>query len=410
MPNCCTQCFSERLIQQFIEAAKVISDCDYCGSSNVPIRVVDEVGAFVREGVLRYYEDAANSVHYETAEGGYTMDTATITEILLWELDVFDSPHFDPGDLADDLADDDATGYVRRDPYGPPSGHPEEIDHWDKFCEVVTNSQRFTAFLRTGDSTHDDGHPALLMGRLADLLNNAFLVTELSAGTKIYRSRLMLGDERFCHEELTSPPPEKTRNNRMSPAGISFFYGCLDIDTCVAEVRPSVGDRIGVGEFEVLRSLRVLDLSQPIEESISIFSEDYSFTYEEYLKPFLRHFVADIAKPIRPFESDILYVPTQAFTEFMRVHEFCNPIFSDPFGEGVSVEGEPPFHVDGIRYKSSLRSGGTNIVLFRGPDISTTRATHAEQAWLQYHGYSIYELQGISYTSKRLKRRLRRSR
>ena len=401
MPNCCTRCFSEPLIQQFIEASDISGNCDYCGSTGVPIHDVDEMGDFVRAGILRYYEDAANSVHYDSAEGGYTMSTDTMTEILLFELDIFNSAHFDPSDLADALDDDDCTGYVRQDPYGPPSGEPEEIDNWKQFCETVTNTRRFTAFLSINESENDESHPHRFMQHLADFFNNAFLMATIGVGQRIYRARLIRSEERLRHEDITSPPITETRNNRMSPAGISFFYGCLEAETGIAEVRSSVGDRVAIGEFEVLRDLRILDFSQPIEGSISIFSEDYSFDYEEYIKPFLRHFVADIARPIRPHEVDILYVPTQVFTEFIRFHRFREPLFADAFGDQPSRIPEA-FNIDGIMFPSSLRTGGTNMVLFRGPEISVPQHAHSIDAWLRYHGHSIYEVRGITYNAERI--------
>lgn len=409
MPNCCTRCFSEPLIQQFIENYEQVGGCDYCGSTDVHTCDVDEVGEFVRAGVLRYYEDAANNVHYESAEGGYTMDTATMTEILLYDLDIFDSSHFAHSDLADILADDDGTGYVRRDPYGPPSGEPEEIDNWDKFCKIVTQLHRFTAFLGTDEAVYDKSHPAHFLRHLSDFFNNTFLITSIGIGRKIYRARLIQSEKRLRHEDLTSPPIEMIRNNRMSPAGISLFYGSLEQDTCIAEVRPSVGDRVAVGEFEVLRELRILDLSQPVEEAISIFSEDYSFYYEEYAKPFLRHFVAEIAKPIRPHEADILYVPTQVFTEFIRVHPFRDPLIYSLPATDLGMQTST-FQIDGIMYGSSLCSGGVNIVLFRGPEISVSRHATLADAWLRYIGYQLYELQTISYSAQKLRKGSRRSR
>ncbi len=406
MPNCCARCFSEPLIQQFIEASENRGDCDYCGSTDVPFHNVDKVGEFVRAGVLRHYEDAANRVHYETAEGGYTMDTNTMTEILLSDFDIFDSTHFDPGDLADDLADDDGTGYVRRDPYGPPSGEPEEIDNWNQFCETVTNTRRFTAFLSIDEATNDESHPHRFMQHLADFFNNFFMIASIGVGRRLYRARLMRGEGRLRHEDITSPPITETRNNRMSPAGISFFYGCLEAETSIAEVRPSVGDRVAVGEFEILNDLRLLDLSQSIEGSLSIFSEDYSFAYEEYVKPFLRHFVADIARPIRPHEAEILYVPTQVFTEFIRFYRFQEPFFPNAFGEQSSRTPET-FNIDGIMFPSSLRTGGINIVLFRGPGISVSRRQHPRDAWLRYQRYGIHKVRGIAHTTERCTRRVR---
>lgn len=402
MPNCCTRCFSDTEIQRYIEFADAQGDCNYCGSTNVPICDVRSVGSFIFEGIEKCYEEAANQVTYESAEGGYQMPTHTITEILKWELNIFGDALSDPTRLIADLIEDDGTPYVNRDPYGPPPGEPEELYQWEQFRETIIGQQRFTAFLRAENREDDERHPARFMHELAEYLNGHDLISSIPQEKIIYRARVYDARIIFHHADLTSPPRDKTRNNRMSPAGISFFYGCLDVATAVAEVRPNVGDQIAVAEFVARRPLRLLDLSRPDEEPLSIFNEFYVFGYEEFFKPFLRHFAADIAKPIRPFESDILYVPTQAFTEFIRMHEFRNSPGND--------RDEPTFHVDGILYRSSLKRGGTNVVLFRGSEISTTRTQNDAEAWLQYNRYHIYELDQIAYSATRIRQTRRRHR
>ena len=120
--------------------------------------------------------------------------------------------------------------------------------------------------------------------------------------------------------------------------------------------------------------------------------------------PFLRHFVADIARPIRPHEADILYVPTQVFTEFIRFHSFQEPFIPNVFGDQTARISES-FNIDGIMFPSSLRTGGTNIVLFRGPDISVSRRARAGDAWLRYHRNGTYVVRGITYAAGRYRRR-----
>ena len=67
---CCTNCFSEPEIIKFIESYNTLGKCNYCKSTNVNISNVNEVGQFIMEGVERCYEDAANQVGYDSAEGG----------------------------------------------------------------------------------------------------------------------------------------------------------------------------------------------------------------------------------------------------------------------------------------------------------------------------------------------------
>lgn len=88
---CCTNCFSEPAIRNFIEAEDILGDCDYCKSKNIHIYDVQNVGEFITEGVERHYEDAANQVAYESSEGGYQLPTFDISEILIWKEEIFGS-------------------------------------------------------------------------------------------------------------------------------------------------------------------------------------------------------------------------------------------------------------------------------------------------------------------------------
>lgn len=378
---CCVSCFSDLEIQRFIKDSANLNDCDYCKSKNVHVREVSEVGNFIRMGIDRCYEDAANSVSYESAEGGYQLPTKDIYDILIHDEQIFGDTLNDPSLLAKDLVHYDGTPYVRQDPYGPESGGHEKIKTWNEFCELVRRKQRFTAFLQSEDKYRDESHPRSFLENLVEMINPR-LISDLHPGMKIYRARPITEGMDLDRKNLTSPPPEKTKNSRMSPVGISFFYGGLDEATCVAEVRPSIGENVAVAEFEVLKNLRVVNLSIEFDNPLSIFSEKYNFEYEEYFKPFFSHFVSDIAKPIRVADSEIGYIPTQIFTEFIRVYQFREWI---DFPE--SIQQPTTYKVNGLLFKSSLKKGGINIVLFKGPEVSTEHKNLSSEAWLLYKGF-----------------------
>lgn len=390
---CCVNCFSVPQIRNFVEENETVGDCSYCGSSAVSVRDVKEVGGCIMEGFLRRYEDAAEQVSYCSAEGGYLLPTDTIEEILIEQEDIFGPALDDPQGLLEDLVHPDGTAYVRKDPYGPPLGDPDEIRHWERFCNVIKKEQRFTALLKPEKDVYDESHPEVFLDHLADHLGQNF-ICHFDPGIKIFRARIWNEEKAPTHKDLTAPPPELTRSNRMSPAGISFFYGGLEIGTCINELRPTVGEKIAVAEFEVLKELNLLDLSLRdffLEgKTKSIFDEDYVFTWEEYHKPFLRHFVSEISKPVRPSNADIEHTPTQVFTEFIRMREFQERLFLR--GEEQEVES---FRVQGIIFRSSLKKEGTNIVLFKGPDISTEKHEENPEALLFYKGYSIYKVTDI---------------
>lgn len=395
---CCKSCFSDYSIKEFIELNGSVGTCDYCDSKNIHICGVKEVGEFIMEGVGRYYEDAANSVSYESAEGGYLLPTSDIYDILRYDEGIFGDALDDPTPLLEDLVSWDGTPYVRRDPYGPPSGDPEEIGYWDDFCEIVKSKQRFTTFLKSAQFPQDDpSKPGTFLFHLAKTFMPDLIHT-LPSGTLIYRGRIGKEGRKFKHVDITSPPPEYSKNHRMSPAGIPFFYGGMDPETCIHELRPDVNEIIIVGRFEVIQPLFILDLSIKFEKPKSIFDPDYSFYYEEVIKPFLLHFIGDISKPIRRTDNELEYVPAQIFTEFIKTINFrSHYLHYDQNGKKADV------FLNGIMFRSSLKEKGLNIVLFRGPDISATRRGNKNQPWLLYKGNKVYEVTKIFVDSKKKK-------
>jgi len=395
---CCEDCFSDYAIKHFIKLNDSVGTCDYCGSKNIHVCGVKKVGEFIMEGIDRYYEDAANSVSYESAEGGYLLPTSDIYDILNHEQGIFGDALNDPTPLLEDLVSWDGTPYVRKDPYGPPSGDPEEIGYWDDFCETVKSKHRFTTFLKSEQSHQDDpSKPGTFLFHLAKTFMPDLIHT-LPSGTLIYRGRIGREGRKFKHIDITSPAPEYSKNNRMSPAGISFFYGGMDPETCIHELRPDVNEIIIVGTFKLIQPLFILDLSVKFEEWKSIFDPDYSLDYEEFYKPFLLHFIADISKPIRRTDNELEYVPAQIFTEFIKTINFRSDyLHYDQNGKEADV------FLNGIMFRSSLKEGGLNIVLFRGPDISATRRGDRNQPWLLYKGYKGYRVAKISIDSNEIK-------
>ncbi len=388
---CCVNCFSEEHIRQFVNDQDTIGDCGYCGSTNTSIRRVDEVGQFIMEGILRCYKDAAGV-------GGDLFPSNNIEEILLWEEDIFSTFLTTPKNLVDDFGFDNSIDYITKNPFGPPPGRPDEIEHWQNFCETVKREKRFTVFLDVeGPDPYDPQRPKNLLSIIA----NHFFNEQLDCyypGKKIYRARIKRGSLSYNHEQLTSPPLNNTRNSRMSPVGISFFYGGNDSSTCIHEIRPSVGEIVMVAEFEVIRELTILTFPQNIGLSRSKYDPDYVYSYDEFFLPFLEHFISDISRPIRDTDSDVEYVPGQVFTEFIKTFNF-DWAFTNA---GSDKSENDPVFLNGLSFPSSLKIGGQNIVLFRGPDISTEDIRNKGDAWLLYKGSTEGEITDVAVSSKPL--------
>jgi hypothetical protein len=131
-----------------------------------------------------------------------------------------------------------------------------------------------------------------------------------------------------------------------------MFYGAEDWHTAVLETTDRVRDAgkfVTGGQFRSERNLQILDLVD-LPDPPSYFDADYRAS--RLAIAFLRHFRDEVSKPIdRDDRAHVEYVPTQAFTEYVRF-------------QMTGLENSP---IHGIRYLSA-KTGRANVVLFCGQD------------------------------------------
>ncbi len=177
-------------------------------------------------------------------------------------------------------------------------------------------------------------------------------VVQPRAGLRIFRARRVDNPKEretilaAPAKELGAPPKEGAAHNRMNSTGVPLFYAATDAATCIAEVRPSIGDEVIVGQFATTKELRLFDfrgLDRPRSHSkISYFLSDYTARMRS--RQLLAHLHHLISEPVRPNGHG--YVVTQAMAEFLRYK--C----PEPF--------------DGIIFRS-VQAGGANYVIFNDP-------------------------------------------
>ena len=172
-------------------------------------------------------------------------------------------------------------------------------------------------------------------------VTNALFFGGRGARSKKSRINLCLNP----YQELIAPPNHLAPTGRMNPAGISVFYGALDRDTCLSELRLPVGDVAVSGKFELLKPLTVMDLSvlSDVYKELSLFDPDFEGK-AGHLK-FLRRFEEEVSRPIYPGDELLEYVPTQVLVEYLANYH-------DP-------------NIDALIYSSTQTDGaGKNIAIF----------------------------------------------
>lgn len=196
----------------------------------------------------------------------------------------------------------------------------------------------------------------------------------------IYRARVFQSDESLKLAlarpdlHIGPPPSNHARPGRMNANGISVFYGANDPETALAEVRPPVGSKVVIARFNILRSIRLLDLSalEDIHEKGSIFDPDYILRIQKAV--FLKSLADRITKPVMPDDEAFEYLVTQAISDFLANKD--NPV------------------IDGVVFRSVQTAGNSlNIVLFHksskvekievldDTEINVSLGWHTEDGW-----------------------------
>ena len=162
---------------------------------------------------------------------------------------------------------------------------------------------------------------------------------------KFFRARVHHKEEpAFKKEDMGCPPkPELATPGRANPNGIRYLYLCRDDSTPFYEVRPDYLDRVDIGEFLILEdNVKIVDFT----EKVNLFKVFYDAGEDTFKKKVKRRVLfdaisTDLSKPLRSFDTELEYVPTQYICEYFK-------------DSGA----------DGIMFKSSVWANGKNLVLF----------------------------------------------
>lgn len=346
----CDQCIGDEELKEFIRDNAASHTCSFCGRTSETELIAadaDSVAELVSRYVLSEYEDAAEHVPYESAEGGYQARTMSTHELLM-ELELYGDNDEAFEFLVESLPD---YPWVEID-FWSLSPYQELTYGWEGFSEAVKHHTRYLFFppRKKNEVWPGEGiRPEEMLAELGDVIRRADAVRRLKAGTIVYRIRAhKAGDSPSTLKDLGPPPPHAARySNRMSPAGISMLYASEDEATALAESLPvhAGHTHITVARLRLLRDLRVVDLVSlpPVR----------AFTVEETRREraqlsFAHSFAHEVSKKISKDGAEhIEYVPTQIVTEYLKFR------FRDE-----------KRRVRGLRYRSAQAEGGINLALF----------------------------------------------
>lgn len=337
----CEDCVGDYALKQFVIDNGDEGTCDYCNSERICIDVETLIGK-IMDGVRFEYEEAVECMGVEKGEfiGADTWDTYDLLyEVLGPDMELNDN-------LLDDIVKTVSdTTWCSRDPYQLRESK-EKASMWTAFSQMVKTKTRYVFFRMPERDKYQEEAAFLILDHISDEIERLGLIKPLPSGSRFYRGRMHDKKTKIeLAKDLSSPPHEKAKSNRMSAEGISIFYGAGSEKTAIAEIYDSRFRFATTTIFQNLYDIQVIDLTQIANIPYPSLFDEERRGYRESLE-FLRELNDNLTRPIELMES-IEYIPAQIVAEYFR---FLYTYQSKS--------------IDGIVYRSSKVEDGVCYVLF----------------------------------------------
>ena len=350
----CHACIGDKFLAEQVEEEGTREECTYCRATNTAFTLAD-LSNRIHRVLEEHFEPIPEDDPPEQFGQGLYDTEAVIKEVARLEQNIAADVReylFNKLDATVNVAEREENPssqgmlYVKREP--DTSGL--RLAWWD-FKEEIRSRARF--FGATPAATLDK-----IFENLASLrtLQGNSVVREMKPGDRdgsFWRARIAHSGPEIksiletLSSQLGPPPSDKATGGRMNAEGIPVFYGALEEETCVSEVRAPVGSFVVLVKFDLLNPIRVLDLNA-LSNAYADFSHfDPNYIEKRSRERFLEELVGEMSRPVMPHEEAREYIATQIVSEFL-----ANRV-------------EPRLH--GIVFSSAQTGGGGhNIVLFDG--------------------------------------------
>ncbi|MET3384187.1 RES family NAD+ phosphorylase [Variovorax paradoxus] len=383
----CQDCLGDSMLKRLAVLVMEEHGCVVCGSVTERVLTPRRIADFIRKDLQQHF--AIDPGIYP----GYEMSLEKVVETAI----LCDSEVVCRAIAAslEKLEGDEKDFYWKGQTYCRVSSPFESEEHeregvlseWRSIAVELVHGRRF--FNRRAQQFFES-----LIGEAVDARNDdrkdaSAVLTTFESGRTFYRARRAAGiieARKFAEDavnQLGAPPKDRAANNRMSVSGVSLLYVSADPETCVAEIRPSIGEIVAVGRFVSTTPLKFFDfnaLSHRLQhEPLSFFDSDYR--RRDRHRKLLEYVHDEIARPVR--SSDLDYVMTQVMAEFIRYNK--------------------PGAFDGISFRSVQHDGGVNFVLFDKGESAGMACEEGRPTFdlvIKSADVSFHEIQRLTYCCK----------
>lgn len=323
----CSNCFSDKELKGFILTSSEIGDCKVCSSTYQHLLDISELYDFFQE-LLDNFKVAGTGLALSSkiqSDWSFFSSNEVAVKILNFII---------PKIHTEITSSDDIVEYS--DDITVNSGH------WETLKDELKWKNRFVIDvhrLGKGEFNWDA------------FLRDINILFNLNNKTELFRARIhnKSGIPVYPLNEMGCPPKELASGGRANPSGIPFLYLSEDENTVLYEVRASYLDEISIGVFQLREDTESVDIVD--------FTKDSPLFQPEYVKEaikgkLLRERISkDLSKPMRRYDSELEYIPTQFICEYIKIFTGAK----------------------GIRFRSSLHKQGNNIVFFE-PELMNCKS------------------------------------
>lgn len=311
----CVSCFNDLEIKSFISSSTDIGDCDTCLSKGQHQIDVVELFDFLQGVIDNFKTNLTGDTFINKLQSNWNLFASNdvgskILDFAIPSLVTSIISSTTNVDYTDDIIDN--------------------YNHWNTLKEDLKWKNRFVIDVEYLQDLGWDG-----------FFNAQF---ELTKGLELFRGRLHheSGLPANLPTEMGCPENLKTKAGRANPPGIPVLYLSDNPDTVLYEIRASFLDELSIGTFYLKPTSAVIKLVD-FTATTSLFQPSPNEIKTIIKGKLLRDLISnDLSKPMRRYDNELDYLPTQFICEFIRIFT------------GAS----------GIKFKSSVHPSGNNVVLF----------------------------------------------
>jgi hypothetical protein len=311
----CKNCFADKELSGLVLSQNQIGDCDCCNTKGVEIIAIEELFDFFKELFDNFQPKPQGKSLISLIQGNWSLFSSIEWghKILNFTLDKIGSSISNSEELVD--FNDEIL---------------ENINYWFKLKEQLKWERRY--FTNIEYLTDDLGWDSFFESKVIIKKEDIF-----------YRARLHknANEDIFNNVQMFCPPTEISTAGRANPIGIPYLYLSDNEETILYEIRASFLDEVTVGSFNIKQNTEQEIMISDFTESPTLYHPNG--VNKRIKSTLLKQLISrDLSKPMRRYDSELDYIPTQFICEFIKV--FTN--------------------VQGIKFRSSLHNTGNNLVIF----------------------------------------------